>query len=56
MHVIQIALDQWGESSSRSLAVLDKTRDLYIVQVKSANKAFSKLGKNNIPYLRAYAY
>lgn len=45
MHIIQIALDQWGDSSSRSLAILDKTRDLHIVQVKSSNKTFSKLGK-----------
>ncbi|XP_023311105.1 intraflagellar transport protein 80 homolog [Anoplophora glabripennis] len=45
MHIIQVALDQWGDSSSRSLAILDKARDLYIVQVKSSNKTFSKLGR-----------
>ncbi|XP_030758485.1 intraflagellar transport protein 80 homolog isoform X3 [Sitophilus oryzae] len=43
--VIQIALDQQGPSSCRTLAVLDKSRDLYIVQVRTTSRSFSKLGR-----------
>ncbi|CAH1117583.1 unnamed protein product [Phaedon cochleariae] len=45
MQIIQISLDQWGETSSRKLVVLDKTRDLYLVHIRSTNKIFSKLGR-----------
>ncbi|CAH1115731.1 unnamed protein product [Psylliodes chrysocephalus] len=43
--VIQISLDQWGETPSRNLAILDKTRDLFLINVRSSNKTFSKLGR-----------
>ncbi|KAJ8958886.1 hypothetical protein NQ318_019654 [Aromia moschata] len=43
--VVQLSLDQCGDSSSRNLAVLDKNRDLYLVQLRSSNKTFSKLGR-----------
>ncbi|KAJ8916293.1 hypothetical protein NQ315_016434 [Exocentrus adspersus] len=45
MHIIQVALDQQGDSSSRNLALLDKAGDLYLVSVKSLTKTFSKLGR-----------
>ncbi|XP_060517914.1 intraflagellar transport protein 80 homolog [Cylas formicarius] len=43
--VIEIALDQQGEFTNRTMALLDKSRDLYIVKVRSANKTFSRLGR-----------
>ncbi|XP_057652979.1 intraflagellar transport protein 80 homolog [Diorhabda carinulata] len=43
-HVIQISLDHWDESVNRNLAVLDKKRDLFLVNVRSTNKTFNKLG------------
>ncbi|KAG5865619.1 hypothetical protein JTB14_010369 [Gonioctena quinquepunctata] len=45
MQVVRISLDQWGDLPSRKLAVLDKTRDLYLVHIRSTNKTFSKLGR-----------
>ncbi|XP_068902733.1 intraflagellar transport protein 80 homolog [Tenebrio molitor] len=45
MPIIQIALDQWGPTRSRNLAMMDKARDLYIVSVRSNNKIFRKLGR-----------
>lgn len=45
--IIQISLNEWEDVSSRMLAILDKTRDLYLVPVKSTTKSFSKLGKLN---------
>lgn len=46
MHIVQIALDQCGDISSRLLAVLDKIKDLYLVYVRYSNKYFLKLGIN----------
>ncbi|CAH0556703.1 unnamed protein product [Brassicogethes aeneus] len=43
--IIQLALDQWGPPTTRNLALLDKTKDLYIIHVRSSSKAFSKLGR-----------
>lgn len=43
--ILQIALDQSGPTVNRTLAILDKTRDLYIVAVRSPHRSFSKLGK-----------
>lgn len=45
MPILQISLDQSGPTVNRTLAILDKTRDLYIVAVRSPHKSFSKLGK-----------
>lgn len=44
MEIIQIALDHSGPASSRSLAILDKAKNLHIVSVYSAQKVFLKLG------------
>ncbi|KAL1513318.1 hypothetical protein ABEB36_002740 [Hypothenemus hampei] len=43
--IIQIALDTQGSALLRTLALLDKPRDLYLVQVKGVNKIFTKLGR-----------
>ncbi|XP_076269721.1 intraflagellar transport protein Oseg5 [Rhynchophorus ferrugineus] len=43
--VVQISLDQQGPPTCRTLAILDKSKDLHIVQVKSASRCFSKLGR-----------
>ncbi|XP_028134909.1 intraflagellar transport protein 80 homolog isoform X1 [Diabrotica virgifera virgifera] len=43
--IMQISLDQWGETLSRNLAVLDRTRDLFLVNIRSQNKNFTKLGR-----------
>ncbi|KAJ8980063.1 hypothetical protein NQ317_012903 [Molorchus minor] len=39
LQIIQLSLDQCGEPSTRTLAILDKTRDLYLVQIRSSHKA-----------------
>lgn len=44
MDVLQLALDHRGLASFRSLTVLDKSRNLYIVSVYSKEKKFLKLG------------
>lgn len=43
--IIQIALDQFGDSSNRKLALLDNAKDLYVIDVKSNYKKFYKIGK-----------
>lgn len=45
MPILSIALDQSGSTTERSLAVLDKARDLYIINVRSTYKNTQKLGK-----------
>lgn len=42
--ITQIALDQTSSSANRMLAVLDKTKDLYVVPLRTSHKTFSKLG------------
>lgn len=44
MAIIQIALDQSGPASDRRVAILDKNRDLFLVQLKTQHKDFQKLG------------
>lgn len=43
-HINVIDLNQWGETSSRCVAILDKNKDLYFGNVKHTNKHFAKLG------------
>ncbi|XP_050301884.1 intraflagellar transport protein 80 homolog [Anthonomus grandis grandis] len=43
--VLQVALDQQGPTANRILALLDKSRDLYIVLVKSNGRTLTKLGR-----------
>ncbi|CAG9768961.1 unnamed protein product [Ceutorhynchus assimilis] len=43
--ILQLSLDQHGPVLNRLLALLDKSRDLFIVPVKSSNKTFMKLGR-----------
>jgi len=43
--VIQIALDTQGPNTVRTIALLDKSHDLYITRVKSGSKTFMKLGE-----------
>ncbi|XP_019878422.2 intraflagellar transport protein 80 homolog [Aethina tumida] len=45
MPILQLQLDQWGPITTRNLALLDKSRDLYIIPVRTNTKAFSKLGR-----------
>ncbi|XP_074029895.1 intraflagellar transport protein Oseg5 isoform X3 [Leptinotarsa decemlineata] len=45
MQIVQISLDQWGEASGRKLAILDKTRDMYLIHARNNNKMFLKLGR-----------
>lgn len=44
MHIVQISLDQWGETTSRYLTILDKNKDLYLVQARNSSKQYLKLG------------
>lgn len=46
--IIQISLDQAGAPARRNLAILNRNRDLYIVQVRSQYKNFLKLGKISV--------
>nr|CAH7751636.1 unnamed protein product [Callosobruchus chinensis] len=43
--IIEVSLDQSGDAVGRTMAILDRTRDLHLVQVRSSNKQFSKLGR-----------
>ncbi|EFA04099.2 intraflagellar transport protein 80 homolog [Tribolium castaneum] len=43
--ILQVALDQWGPPSARMLALVNKTKDLYVVAPRSNNKIFHKLGR-----------
>lgn len=43
--VIDIALDQFGDTSNRKLALLDNAKDLYVVDVRSSYKKFYKIGE-----------
>lgn len=48
MEVLEIALDQCGASNNRRLALVDKNRDLYLLNVRilqSSPKKIAKLGK-----------
>ncbi|XP_017775258.1 PREDICTED: intraflagellar transport protein 80 homolog [Nicrophorus vespilloides] len=42
--IIQLALDQSGTASERRVAVMDKNRDLFMVEVRDGHKTFQKLG------------
>lgn len=46
--ILQVAVNQAGDISHRTLAVLDKNKDLHIVSIKSSFKTFSKLGVYNV--------
>lgn len=44
--ILQVALDQCGAAAKRQLAVLDKSKDLYLMSVRGSNKTtFAKLGR-----------
>ncbi|XP_066143483.1 intraflagellar transport protein 80 homolog [Euwallacea fornicatus] len=46
LSIIQVSLDTQGSSSVRTLALLDKSRDLYVIRIKSSYaKTFTKLGR-----------
>ncbi|CAG9859174.1 unnamed protein product [Phyllotreta striolata] len=43
--IIQLSMDQWGDPASRNLAILDRTRDLFLINIRSPNKTINKLGR-----------